>query len=80
MTKDERVRLDKLIADVGEIKGYLDKVKQHDKILHGNGQPGLCDRVTKIEESRKTLLVMWTVVNGLIGMVCGLLAAWAAIR
>ena len=76
MTKDERVRLDKIIEDIGEIKGSLDKIKVHDKIIFGNGQPGLVERVTKIEESRKTILVLWSCLNGLIGTVCGLLAAY----
>lgn len=80
MTKDERTRLDKIIEELGEIKGYLDKVKTHDKLLLGNGQPGIVERLTKIEESRKTVLVMWSVINGLIGTVAGLLAAYFTMR
>lgn len=80
MTKDERQKLDRILEELGEIKGYLERVKLHDKALYGNGQPGIQERLTKIEESRKTVLVMWSVINGLIGTVAGLLAAYFTMR
>ena len=58
----ENSDLEKLVMDVRELLARLDarmgnveaSLDRDFHLLHGNGQPGICDRVTKLEEAQKS--------------------------
>ena len=60
MTTDDK--LDKLMEDVSDIKietsGMAVMVKAHEKDLDGNGQLGVKDRLTIVEEKQKSCVAI----------------------
>ena len=53
MTLGEKI--DKILEEVSGIKPMVDA---HNKTLYGNGQKGLTDRVTVIEEKQKSCVAL----------------------
>jgi hypothetical protein len=57
----ERVekKIDRLGAVPTQIAALDERLAKHDKLLYGNGQPGLLADVDRLKQSRK--LLMWAV-------------------
>ncbi len=73
MTNDER---DKMLMDInGNLKAVLDLSKRHDKTLYGNGQPGLCTRLTKLEAGTAAKM---SLAGGLVSLMAAV-GTWSAV-
>lgn len=55
MTKEESKMLVELHTNMNHA---MEMLARHEKDLHGNGQPGLCDRMTKMESSKATMIML----------------------
>lgn len=64
MTNTEK--LDLLLTEVAEIKGELKRIDGVEKAVNGNGHPGLLERVTRLEQSRKSTMIFFSVLNGIV--------------
>ena len=72
MTNTEK--LDLLLTEVAEIKGELKRIDGVEKAVNGNGHPGLIERVTRLEQSRKSTMIFFSVINGLVVAVSAILS------
>ena len=75
---DLRVILARMDERLGHIEGAL---KRDYQVLHGNGQPGVIDRLTRLEEARRSV---WGVVQAigtvLLSLASMAVAIYAALR
>ena len=71
MTNTEK--LDLLLTEVAEIKGELKRIDDLQKAVNGNGHAGLIERVTRLEQSRKSTMIFFSIINGIVVAVSALI-------
>lgn len=78
MTERQEAKLDeigqKLAAMGGQLNAITNKLAEHDHTLYGNGQPGLKEKVTVLQESERANRRNTQLVLGIIGAVCAVVA------
>lgn len=81
MNSFEKEVIDRLARIEENIEGLQGKLTNDYKVLHGNGQPGLVDRVTALETSQKSKATHTGFFAGIIGFIVNAaIAIYAALK
>ena len=70
--KFEREVLERLTKIESDLKSIHTDLKEDYKILHGNGKPGLIDRLTLMEQNWAWVKWLFGIVGGIAGIVLSL--------